>query len=95
MLDSTLFQKLSEIGAQVRGMARAFGGLQLVACGDFYQLPPVGLGNYGASFAFSSSAWKGMGMRTCALCNIVRQSGDKSLVAVLNEIRLGDVHMYG
>lgn len=40
-LSDDLFDKLDEIGRHVRGNSRSFGGIQLVLCGDFYQLPPV------------------------------------------------------
>lgn len=32
---------MDEIGRYVRENDRPFGGIQLVLCGDFYQLPPV------------------------------------------------------
>lgn len=42
MLPDTVFELLSKVGSRVRGNPRPFGGLQLVLCGDFFQLPPVG-----------------------------------------------------
>ena len=40
MLDSALFHKLSQVGKYVRSSDdHPFGGLQLVCCGDFFQLP--------------------------------------------------------
>ena len=47
MLDSGILDALDRIGRNARGeLARAFGGLQLMLCGDFFQLPPVSLGNH-------------------------------------------------
>ena len=40
-LSDDLFDKLDEIGRHVRNNSHPFGGVQLVLCGDFYQLPPV------------------------------------------------------
>lgn len=40
-LSDDLFDKLDEIGQHIRKNSRPFGGIQLVLCGDFYQLPPV------------------------------------------------------
>jgi ATP-dependent DNA helicase PIF1 len=58
MLDSGLLDALDFIGRNVRTASHLpFGGLQLLFCGDFLQLPPVSLGQYGASFAFASRAW--------------------------------------
>ena len=57
MLDSGLVEALDAIGRAVRGTGSfavtsspAFGGLQLLFCGDFFQLPPVSLGQYGLGF---------------------------------------------
>jgi len=42
MISAELFNKLNEIFKCVRNNYEApFGGIQLVVCGDFYQLPPV------------------------------------------------------
>lgn len=44
MLDATLFEKLDIIARAVRNSTRVFGGIQICLSGDFFQLPPVGLG---------------------------------------------------
>lgn len=41
MLDGRLFLKLERVARLVRRSDRPFGGIQLVLCGDFLQLPPV------------------------------------------------------
>jgi ATP-dependent DNA helicase PIF1 len=40
MLSAELFDLLDFIGKSVRQSDRPFGGLQLILCGDFLQLPP-------------------------------------------------------
>lgn len=40
-VEAELFDKLNMIGQAVRGNSRPFGGIQMVLCGDFFQLPPV------------------------------------------------------
>ena len=43
MLSGELFDKLNVIGQRVRDNPnQLFGGIQVVLCGDFFQLPPVG-----------------------------------------------------
>src|SRR6185369_7619672 len=39
-----------------RGSFEPFGGLQVVCCGDFFQIPPVR--QYGERFVIDSAAWK-------------------------------------
>ena len=41
MIDAELFDKLEAIARAVRRSREPFGGIQLVLCGDFLQLPPV------------------------------------------------------
>ncbi len=76
MLSAELFDKLSFIGSRVRNDARPFGGLQLVLCGDFFQLPPIGVGK-NAHFCFESSSWAeifGELLRLFAISEILNNS---------------------
>ncbi len=68
-----------------------FGGMQLVLCGDFFQLPPVSrYGEPEARFIYTSEAWKNAGFTVCYLSEQFRQTDDMSL-SILNEIRSGEV----
>ena len=87
MLDGSLFTALEAIGRAARGVCAPFGGLQLVLCGDFFQLPPVSLAY--AGFAFESAAWSSCRVTTHALTEIVRQQGDSAFISPLNELRIG------
>ncbi len=69
---------------------KPFGGLQVILCGDFFQLPPVSslpLGNE-RQFAFEADAWKKSNFHICYLKEQHRQGNDP-LLAVLKEIRSG------
>lgn len=44
MLNSIIFDKLEYIARKVRNNELPFGGICLILCGDFFQLPPVKLG---------------------------------------------------
>ncbi len=70
----------------------AFGGIQVVFSGDFFQLPPVG--NHGETtrdkFAFMSKAWLSANLAICYLTEQHRQS-ENALNTILNEIRSGQV----
>jgi len=73
-----------------------FGGLQVVLCGDFFQLPPVSrYGEPEPKFVYHSRAWRGSNegegqFTVCYLSENYRQVDDISL-SILNEIRSGEV----
>jgi len=89
MLDSVLLDSLETIARAARRSARAFGGLQLLFCGDFFQLPPVSLGQFGSKFGFASRTWSACDVRTISLQTVVRQAGDPAFVTLLNQVRVG------
>lgn len=66
----------------------AFGGIQVVFSGDFFQLPPIGNNNETAreKFAFMSEAWLQADLTICYLTEQFRQENN-SLNKILNEIR--------
>ncbi len=70
----------------------AFGGIQVVLSGDFFQLPPIG--NQGETskekFSFMSEAWLKANLSVCYLTEQYRQS-DNDLNMILNEIRQGGI----
>lgn len=64
-----------------------FGGIQVILCGDFFQLPPVSrYGEPTPRFIYHSDAWKNGGLTICYLEEQFRHSDDIS-IRVLNDIR--------
>ena len=88
MLDGDVFDLLEEVARRVRGDTRPFGGLQLIICGDFFQLPPVAKGGASFKFAFEAKTWQACVPLTFELTKVFRQT-DERLVDALNQIRLG------
>lgn len=73
----------------LRKIDRPFGGIQLVAVGDFLQLPPVAKdGRY--DWAFASEAWRGAKFRNAYLTQVKRQD-DPLFVEALNNFREGKI----
>ncbi len=68
-----------------------FGGIQVVLCGDFFQLPPVARADEPeAKFVYRAKAWREAGFTICYLTEQFRQKDDACL-SILNEIRSGEV----
>ncbi len=70
----------------------AFGGIQIVFSGDFFQLPPVGGGREEPrdKFAFMSKAWLDAALTICYITEQHRQA-DNSLNIILNHVRAGRI----
>ena len=66
----------------------AFGGIQVIVAGDFFQLPPVGRNGESNrdKFCFMSEAWVEAKFRICYLTEQHRQD-DSALNDILNAIR--------
>lgn len=91
MISSDLLDKLSEVLSIVRKNEAPFGGMQIIACGDYLQLPPVTRGeNKKGRFAFQSKAWKAAGFNVALLQKVFRQA-DAEFAAALNDIRVGNL----
>ncbi len=74
MVDSDLFDKLSQIACAIRKNTRPFGGIQLIMTGDFFQLPPVPDGHQKeVRFAFDSAAWASCIDYTVGFTQVFRQ----------------------
>jgi len=98
MMTAELFEKLDAIGRSVRkgGSDKPFGGIQLVLCGDFCQLPPIFKTAQSIDippssahrFCFESNIWQQTISIIVELKTIWRQT-DAQLQTALSEIRLG------
>ena len=96
MVSGEMFEHLERMFSEIRGSQKPFGGLQMVICGDFFQLPPVpnrGVeANSGSfrnlGFAFQAPAWRRCNLQKHVLTEVFRQS-DQKFVEVLNAIRQG------
>ncbi len=82
--------RLDLVDAILRSFKRnekPFGGIQVILCGDFFQLPPVARpGEPDAYFVYHSEAWKKADFKICYLEEQFRQKDDHAL-KVLNAIR--------
>ena len=92
MLHKNQLELVNEVLKFFKNTSAAFGGIQVIFSGDFFQLPPVG--NHSETprdkFAFMSKAWLEAKLAICYLTEQHRQE-DNELNTILNEIRNGQV----
>lgn len=87
MIDGVLLDKCDQIMRLVRRSDKPFGGVQVIAVGDFLQLPPVRREN---GFAFESKVWKRANFKTVYLNKVFRQKNPE-FVEHLMDIRMGNL----
>jgi ATP-dependent DNA helicase PIF1 len=89
MLPGRIIDYLDFHCRSIRKVDRPFGGIQLVAVGDFLQLPPVAKnGRY--DWAFVSEAWREAGFQNAYLTQIHRQK-EPLFTEALNNFREGRI----
>ena len=93
MLHKVQIELVNTVLKHFKNSAEAFGGIQVVLSGDFFQLPPIGDEAAKEKFAFMAPAWVEAGLTVCYLTEQYRQS-DNELNHILNEIRSGRISEY-
>jgi ATP-dependent DNA helicase PIF1 len=91
MLPGRQFEFVEFLFRRLRGRDVPFGGCQVIATGDFLQLPPVlADGHHAHDWAFKSPAWQAAGFRTFVLERVRRQD-EPGFVRALADFRIGQV----
>ncbi len=87
MLHHFRFDMIEWISRQMKRSELPFGGMQIIVCGDFFQLPPVTKNDIDQTFfAYKSHSWKDCKFTVCYLSEQHRQK-DRTYLNILNEIR--------
>jgi ATP-dependent DNA helicase PIF1 len=93
MLPGRILEFVDFVCRAVRGDDRPFGGIQVIAVGDFLQLPPVSkTGRY--DWAFQSPVWRALDFSAVSLRTVHRQD-DPEFISILNQFREGTVTREG
>ncbi len=90
MLDGKVLDMVDQILRTVRQKEEAFGGLQVVCIGDFFQLPPVTRRGDMMRYAFESNAWLNLKPLVCYITEQYRQE-DEMLLGLLGSIRRNEI----
>lgn len=90
MLHAHRLDMVDLVAQTIRKDSRPFGGMQVVFCGDFFQLPPVSRNKEVSvnDFAFNAKVWKKLNPVVCYLTTEYRHTGD-NLSLVLRDMRSG------
>lgn len=91
MLHDFRLDMIDTVARKVREDDRPFGGIQVILCGDFFQLPPVNRsGSRVGGFVVHSEVWTELEPVICYLDEQHRQD-DQTLLEILNALRCGDI----
>ncbi len=90
MLDGRMVSLVDTVCQTARNSSAPFGGIQVVAVGDFFQLPPVGRDGDDVMFAFDSRAWREAAFSVCYLSEQHRQE-DETFLSILSALRSGSI----
>lgn len=95
------FDYIDRLLRHIKNSTLPFGGVQIIAIGDFYQLPPVVKGReearqmkevgYETPFIFSSKVFKN-NFKLLLLNEVLRQKGDPDFIDLLAAARTGSMH---
>ncbi|XP_065671959.1 ATP-dependent DNA helicase PIF1-like [Hydra vulgaris] len=87
MINAPTFDLLHLIACEIRQCYdELFGGVQVIACDDFFQLPPVT-----REFVFKSKIWQHYMSEVLVLTQCFRQKEDAQFFSALNETYFGQV----
>jgi ATP-dependent DNA helicase PIF1 len=98
MLSPAYFEQFSIVAQTTRSNSAPFGGLQVIACGDFFQLPPVVTKHRSGKnklsldkpqFACETPLWAKTFLCNVELIQVFRQCNDPPFVKMLNRCRWG------
>lgn len=90
MLSDEVLAAAEEVARRARVRNDPWGGLRVIAVGDFFQLPPVTESGKKRVWAFHGKTWALSNFVPAVLKTIVRTS-DPTFVNVLSCVRLGNV----
>lgn len=88
MLHDFRLDMIDAVCRDVRSSREPFGGLQVILCGDFFQLSPVNRSDSRqGSFITQSEVWQSGGFTVLYLTEQHRQSDDEDFISILNALR--------
>lgn len=78
------------IASEARDSEAPWGGLKVIAVGDFAQLPPISRGSQKKDWAFTHPVWERSGFVNESLEEIMRSADDQDYCDLLGQVRNGE-----
>lgn len=86
MIDDKLFTKIAGYLSLIKNIKKPFGKIQIILCGDFYQLPPIK-----NDYCFKSKIWDKLKIKVVELKKQMRQLDDIKLQNILENIKKNNI----
>lgn len=86
MIDDKLFNKIAAYLSLIKEIKKPFGGIQIILCGDFYQLPPVN-----NTYCFNSNIWDRLKIKVIELKEKMRQINDLKFQNILDNVKINNI----
>jgi len=96
MLDAQTLDNVNKVLKAIKDPTKAFGGIQIIFVGDFFQLPPIiKQGEAAKFFAFMGNSWKEARPLTCYLEEQFRQTDEvfTKLLLAIRENNIDEMHV--
>ncbi len=91
MLSGATLYAAEQIARRLRNSDAPWGGLRIIAVGDFAQLPPVTSGMMQKDWAFLHDVWRESDFQPALLSTVMRTQ-DTDFLDILNFVRAGEVN---
>lgn len=92
MLDGRVLEMVETVCRTVKQSGEAFGGMQVVLVGDFFQLPPIAGRGEMSRFAFESHAWEGEAPPVTSRSNTVRRMSSSEPLILIRKNDVDESH---
>lgn len=86
MIDNILFNKIAAYLSLIKGIKKPFGKIQIILCGDFYQLPPIN-----NTYCFNSNIWHRLNIKKIELTKQMRQINDNYFQYLLEQVKINNI----
>lgn len=86
MIDDKLFNKIAAYLSLIKEIKKPFGKIQIILCGDFYQLSPIN-----NDYCFKSNIWNMLKIKTIELKQLMRQNNDLEFQKLLYNIKINNI----